>query len=64
MAEPIKALIDAEPSFGCRTVAGLLVINKTTVQRICQLKGRQVRKRAVGHRPRIEGLPSVAQAPD
>jgi putative transposase len=64
LAEPIKALIEAEPSFGYRTVAGLLEMNKNTVQRIFQLKGWQVRKRAVGHRPRIEALPSVAQAPD
>ncbi|KFN46716.1 IS3 family transposase [Arenimonas composti] len=64
LAEPIKALIEAEPSFGYRTVAGLLDMNKNTVQRIFQLQGWQVRKRAVGHRPRVEVLPSVAQAPD
>jgi putative transposase len=64
LAEPIKALIEAEPSFGYRTVAGLLDMNKNTVQRIFQLKGWQVRKRAVGHRPRIEALPSVARSPD
>lgn len=64
LAEPIEALIEAEPSFGYRTVAGLLEMNKNTVQRIFQLKGWQVRKRAVGHRPRIEALPSVAQVPD
>ena len=64
MAEPIKALIEEEPSFGYRTVAGLLGMNKNTVQRIFQLKGWQVRKRAVGFRPRIEALPSVARRPD
>lgn len=64
LAEPIKAMIEAEPSFGYRTVAGLLQMNKNTVQRIFQLKGWQVRKRAVGQRPRIEALPSVASAPD
>lgn len=48
LAEPIKALIEEEPSFGYRTVAGLLGMNKNTVQRIFQLKGWQVRKRAVG----------------
>lgn len=64
LAEPIKALIEAEPSFGYRTVAGLLGMNKNTVQRIFQLKGWQVRKHAIGHRPRIQALPSVAQAPD
>jgi len=64
LAEPIKAMIEAEPSFGYRTVASLLDMNKNTVQRIFQLKGWQVRKRAVGHRPRIEALSSVATRPD
>lgn len=64
LAEPIKALIEQEPSFGYRTVAGLLGMNKNTVQRIFQLKGWQVRKRPIGHRPRIEARPSVAQRPD
>src|SRR3546814_4750298 len=64
LAGPIKALIEEEPSFGYRTVAGLLDMNKNTVQRIFQIKGWQVRKRAVGKRPRIEALPSVAMAPD
>jgi len=64
LAERIKALIEEEPSFGYRTVAGLLGMNKNTVQRIFQLKGWQVRKRAVGFRPRIDALPSVARRPD
>jgi len=63
-AEPIKAMIEAEPSFGYRTVAALLGFNQNTVQRIFQLKNWQVRKRAIGHRPRIEALPSVAQTPN
>lgn len=63
-ARPIKALIEAEPSFGYRTVAWLLGLNKNTVQRIFRLKGWQVRKRPVGARPRIEAMPSVAQAPN
>ena len=58
--EPIKAMIEENPSFGYRTVAWLLGFNKNTVQRIFQLKGWQVRKRPVGARPRIEALPSVA----
>lgn len=33
LAEPIKALIGAELSFGSRAVAGLLGMNKNTVQR-------------------------------
>lgn len=39
LAEPIKALIKAEPSFGHRTVTALLGMNKNTVQRIFQLLG-------------------------
>jgi putative transposase len=61
---PTKAMIEAEPSFGYRTVAWLLGFNKNTVQRIFQLKGWQVRKRAVGMWPRIEAVPSVATAPN
>ena len=64
LAEPIKAMIEEEPSFGYRTVASLLDMNKNTVQRIFQIKGWQVRKRAIGNRPRVEALPSVATAPD
>lgn len=64
LVEPVKAMIEENPSFGYRTVAHLLGMNKNTVQRIFQLKGWQVRKRAVGFRPRIQALPSVAQAPD
>ena len=62
--QPVKDLIDENPSFGYRTVAWLLGFNKNTVQRIFQIKGWQVRKRAIGFRPRIEALPSVAQAPN
>ena len=64
LAAPIKAMIEESPSFGYRTVAHLLGMNKNTVQRIFQLKGWQVRKRAIGFRPRIQALPSVAQAPN
>ena len=64
LAEPIKALIEEEPSFGYRTVAGLLGMNKNTVQRIFQLKNWQVRKRPIGMRPRIQAPPSVATAPN
>ncbi|MFC3331938.1 hypothetical protein ACFOEM_05620 [Paenalcaligenes hominis] len=50
----VKALIEDNPSFGYRTVAGLLSMNKNTVQRIFQLKGWKVRKRATGMRPRVQ----------
>lgn len=43
-------MIEQEPSFGYRTMAGLLGMNKNTVQRIFQLRGWQVRKRAIGFR--------------
>lgn len=59
--EPIKALIEENPSFGYRTVAHLLDFNKNTVQRVFQLMGWQVKKRPIGFRPRIQALPSVAQ---
>lgn len=64
LAKPIKEMIEAEPSFGYRTVAALLGMNKNTVQRIFQLKGWQVRKRALGQRPRIEAKVSRAEKPD
>lgn len=48
-----KALIEREPSFGHRTVAHLLGLNKNMVQRIFQVKRWPVRKRPVGFKPRI-----------
>lgn len=64
VVEPVKAMIEENPSFGYRTVAYLLNMNKNTVQRIFQLKGWQVKKRPVGFRPRVQALPSVAARPD
>jgi putative transposase len=64
LVQPIKEMIEQNPSFGYRTVAYLLEFNKNTVQRIFQLKGWQVRKRPVGLRPRVEELPSVAEKPN
>jgi len=63
-ALPVKAFIEQEPSFGYRTVAALLGMNKNTVQRLFQLMRWQVRQRPIGFRPRIQALPSVAQAPN
>lgn len=63
-AEPIKAMIEDNPSFGYRTVAHLLGFNKNTVQRVFQLRGWQVRKRPVGFRPRIEARRSRASEPN
>ena len=48
---PIKAMIDQDPSFGYRTVAGLLKFNKNTVQRIFEIRGWQVKQRPIGFRP-------------
>lgn len=62
--EPIKAMIEASPSFGYRTVAHLLGFNKNTVQRIFQRMGWQVRKRPVGFRPRVQAMLSVTTAPN
>ena len=61
---PIKAMIDQDPSFGYRTVAGLLKFNKNTVQRIFQIRGWQVKQRPIGFRPRVQAMPSVAKSPD
>jgi putative transposase len=61
---PIKSMIEENPSFGYRTVAFLLNLNKNTVQRIFQIKGWQVRRRPIGFRPRVQALPSVAQRPN
>ena len=62
--QPIKQLIEENPSFGYRTVAYLLKFNKNTVQRIFQIKHWQVRKRPVGFRPRVRSMPSVAAIPN
>jgi putative transposase len=64
LAGPIKAMIEQDSSYGYRTVAGLLGMNKNTVQRIFQLKGWQVRKRPQGFRPRVQALPSFALQPN
>ena len=63
-ADPVKQMIEAEASFGYRPVARLLQFNKNMVQRIFQFKGCQDRKRAIGHRLRIEALSSVATTPN
>ena len=57
-------MIEAEPSFGYRTVASLLGFNKNTVRRLFPMFGWQVKKRPIGFRPRVQALPSVAQAPN
>lgn len=54
LAEPIKNMIEAEPSFSYRTVLATLGMDKSSAHRIFQVKGRQVSKHPFGERPRIE----------
>ncbi len=63
-AEPVKVMIEKEPSFGQRSVAWLPGFNKNTVLHIFQIKGWRARQRPIGMRSRIEAVPSVAKAPD
>jgi putative transposase len=63
-SQPIKQMIEEDPSFGYRTVAHLLDFNKNTVQRIFQLMRWQVKKRPVGFRPRVQAMPSRAAVPN
>jgi putative transposase len=63
-AEPTKAMIEENPSFGYQTVAHLLNLNKNMLQRIFQLKSWLVKKRPLGFRPRIEALPPVTKQPN
>jgi putative transposase len=64
-AGPSKQMTEAEPSVGYWTAASLLRFNKkNAVQRVFELMGWQVRKRSIGHRPRIEALPSVVTTPN
>jgi putative transposase len=41
-----------------------LDFNQNTIQRIFQLKGRQVKNHPIGFRPPVKALPWVAQAPN
>ena len=61
-AARVKAVIERFPSHGYRRIAIVLGWNPKVVQRICQKRGWQVRKRANGHRPRAPRLVSVAPA--
>lgn len=50
-ADPIRKMILQKLSFGYRTVAGLLGLNKNTLQRLFQILGWQVKKRRICFRP-------------
>ena len=63
-AEQVKSVIERFPTYGYRRIAFMLDWNRKVEQRICQLKGWQVRKRSRGHRPRVKATPSVAEAPN
>jgi putative transposase len=49
--EKVKAIIEHFPTYGYLHIAFLLGWNRKVVQRICRLKGWQVRKRSKDHRP-------------
>lgn len=55
----VKETIEAHPSNGYRMIAAKLKMNRKVVQRILQLKGWQVNKRAKGHRPRARAMKSI-----
>ncbi|MEO1686290.1 MAG: hypothetical protein AAFU61_00110 [Pseudomonadota bacterium] len=57
-----KALIEKEPSFGCRSVARALGFNTNTVPQILRIKGWQIRKRTVGSDLGVEAKRSAAAA--
>ena len=60
----IKEKMESFPTYGYRRLSHLTGINKKAVQRILQLKGWQVRKRAKGHRPRAASMPSHSSLPN
>lgn len=64
LVESIREIIEAEPSFGYRTVAALLRINKSAAPQVFQLKGWQVRKSPLGQRLRMEVKVSRAEGLD
>lgn len=60
----VQAAMERFPTYGYRRLANETGLNKKAVQRILQLKGWQVRKRAKGHRPRAENMPSKSFLPN
>jgi len=57
----VKEIIEKFPSYGYRMISAVLKVNRKPVQRILQIKKWQVRKRAKGHRPRVQALKSRAE---
>ncbi len=60
----VKEKMQEFPTYGYRRLALLLGMNKKAVQRILQLKGWQVKKRAKGFRPRAKAIPSCSDRPN
>ena len=60
--QKVSDCIEKFPTYGYRRIAFLLSENRKVIQRILQKKHWQVRKRPVGHRPRVKVIPS--QAPE
>src|SRR5437868_1516312 len=60
----VESIVSCHLTTKNRTLAHLLDFNKNTVQRVCQLKGWQVKKRPVGFRPRVEAKRSRAEQPN
>lgn len=60
----VKQTLERFPTYGYRRLACVLGENRKPIQRILQLKGWQVRKRAKGFRPRAKSLPSIASRPN
>lgn len=70
MAERVRQVIDAEPSFGIRSVWAWLnfaqgvKVNRKKVERIMRVKGWTMARRRSGHRPRVEVFKSEAELPN
>jgi len=62
--QKVKEMMEKFSTYGYRRLALLTSINKKAVQRILQIKGWQVRKRAKGYRPRAKKMPSRSDFPN
>jgi len=56
--QKVSDCIEKFPTYGYRRIALMLNENRKVIQRILQKKHWQVRKRPVGHRPRVKVVPS------
>jgi putative transposase len=66
----IRAIIEAEPAVGLRMISARLrrvastPVNKKKIHRIIKLNQWQCQRRPQGHRPRVQGWASRAEAPN